>query len=77
MNNMTLISPLCSEAISGSKDKRPNVLTKDAPFAVNTQEIPRIWGPMTQELWIEGQQILQITLYHMLSVKMSKPFFFV
>ena len=38
-----------SEVISESKDKRPNVMTKDAPIALLTLEIPRVWGTVGQE----------------------------
>lgn len=39
--------------ISRTKDKRPNI-TKDAPIAFTAQEIPRVWGAVSQEPWIEG-----------------------
>ena len=33
-----------SEGISGTEDKRPNIMTEDAPIALIAQEIPRVWG---------------------------------
>lgn len=29
---------------SGTEDKRPNIISKDAPVALIAQEIPRVWG---------------------------------
>jgi len=35
---------------SGTKDKRPNIATEDAPIALS-QEIPRVWGAVSQKPW--------------------------
>lgn len=42
-----------NETNSGSEDKRPNPMTKDALIALITQEIPRFGGAMSQEPWIK------------------------
>lgn len=33
--------------IEETENKRPNILTKDAPTALSTQEIPRVLGPVS------------------------------
>lgn len=35
-----------SEGISGTGDKRPNIITENAPIALITQEIPRVLGDL-------------------------------
>lgn len=42
-----------NETNSGSEDKRPNPMTKDALIALITQEIPRFGGAMSQKPWIK------------------------
>ena len=37
-----------SKAVLGTEDKRPNMITKDAPIALITQEIPKVWQPMDE-----------------------------
>lgn len=50
-------SPLYgSEAPSGTEDKRPNIILKDAPIALITQGIP-VWGAVSQELWMKTKYI--------------------
>ena len=50
MNNKTLILHLYgSEVFLGAKDQRPNIITKDAPTALTTHEIPRVLGAVSQE----------------------------
>ena len=52
MSNKTLISPYDSEVISGTEDKRSNIVKKkrkDAPFALVAQEILRVLGAVNQE----------------------------
>lgn len=34
--------------ISATEDQRPNVITKDPPIAVLAQEMPRVWGAVSQ-----------------------------
>ena len=46
-----------SEVISATEDDRPNVLTKDAPIALITQEIPRVLRAASQKLWTETKYI--------------------
>ena len=38
------------KTISGTEDKRPNLMTKDVSIALITQEIPRILGALFQKL---------------------------
>lgn len=42
---------------SGTEDKRPSIITKDIPIALITQDFPRVWGTVSQELWPEDQNI--------------------
>ena len=46
MNNNTPSSPLL---VSGTEDRRSNILTKDVPIALIAQEVPRIWRSVSQE----------------------------
>ena len=43
-----------SEAISGTEDKRPNIMTKDVPFVLIAEEIQSVWGLVNQEQWINN-----------------------
>lgn len=38
-----------SELILGAEDKRLHGITKDASIVLVTQEIPQVWGAMSQE----------------------------
>lgn len=38
------------------EDEKPNI-TKDVPIALIDQEIPRVWGAMSQELWKKTKYI--------------------
>ena len=46
-----------SEVFSEADDERPMVITKDAPIALITWEIPRVLGAVRQELWAEIKYI--------------------
>lgn len=46
--------------ISGTEDKKPNIITAGAPIALISQEISRVWKAMTQKL---GQKT-QINIYY-------------
>lgn len=37
---------------SGTEDKRPNIIIKDATLLI-VQEIPKVWGGVSQELWMK------------------------
>ena len=37
------------KAIAGTEAKRPNIVTKDAPIALITSEIPRVLGAVSQK----------------------------
>ena len=54
-----------SEVISGTEGKRPNIITKDALITLITQEIPRIWGPVSQEEWTKTKCIWEISFGHL------------
>ena len=43
--------------ISKTQDKRPNFVTKDGPNALIFQEILRVLGAMSQELWMKTKNI--------------------
>lgn len=50
MNNKT---PFTFMALfSGTEDKRPNIIIKDATLLI-VQEIPKVWGGISQELWMK------------------------
>ena len=51
-----------SKAISGTEDKRPNIITKDAPIALIAQEIPRVWGAVSQELTHRIKSYLELNV---------------
>ena len=36
-----------SEGVSGTEDKRPNIITKNVPSVLIPQEIPRVWGAVS------------------------------
>lgn len=41
------------KAISGTEDKKPNIMTKDGPVSFIIKEIPRVLETVSQELWIK------------------------
>ena len=55
ISNKTLSNLYGSEVISGTENKRPSVMTKDAPLALIAQKIPRVLGAMSQELWTRAK----------------------
>lgn len=46
-----------SEAILRTEDNRPNVITKDAPIALITQEIPRVLEAVSPEQQIKSKYV--------------------
>lgn len=46
--------------ILGTEEKRPNIMTKDVLFVLTVQEIPRVWGARSQELWTKTKYIRNI-----------------
>lgn len=48
------------EQFSGTKDKRPNIMTKNAPIALITQENPRAWGAVSHELGTKTNYVFLI-----------------
>ena len=54
-----------SEAISKTEDKRPNILAKDAPIALMTQEIATVVEAVNQELWMKTKYIRKVHLSHL------------
>ena len=38
-----------SEVISGTEDKRPNIITKDVPIPLIAQEMSRVWGTVDED----------------------------
>lgn len=51
MNKETIIHLYASEGFQELRTKRPNIITKGAPIALTSQEIPEVWGAVSQELW--------------------------
>ena len=52
MNNKTLItSSWFLSSFSGTEDKRPSVIAKDAPIVFVAEDISKVWGAMSQEPW--------------------------
>ena len=51
---------IVSEVFSGTEDERPNIMTKDAFIAATAQEIPRLWGAVSQEPWTVAKYILEL-----------------
>lgn len=49
-----------SEMISETEDWRSNIITKDAPIAIITWKIPRVWGAVSQEPWRKNKYVLLI-----------------
>ena len=35
----------------GPEDRRSNIVTEDAPIALITKEIPRLWRSVSQKPW--------------------------
>lgn len=40
-----------------TEDKKPNIITKNAPIALITQEIPRVLGAMSQKAQMKTKYI--------------------
>lgn len=73
MYNKTPISLLCSKAISGTKDERPNIITKDVPIRLSPEEVPRVLGTVIQKPRQKTKIYTCYKLqYHMLSVENIK-----
>ena len=65
MNNKTPISPLCSEAISGVEDQRPNITTKYASIALVSPEMQRALGAVSQEPERQTKDIEEVYFGHL------------
>jgi len=46
-----------SKVFSATVDKRSNIIIKDTPIVLATQEIPRLLGAVSQELWVKSKYI--------------------
>ena len=53
------------EAILGTEDKRPKIITKDAPIALITQKIPRVLGALSQKPWMKTKDIWELYFDHL------------
>ena len=60
------------ETFSGTESKRPNI-TKDAPIALISQEIPRVCIFVIQEVWVKTKYIYKMTKYK----EMTTPIFLI
>lgn len=61
MNNQTPFSPagVCS-IFSETEDKKPNIITKDAPLGLTVEEIPKGLGTVSQKLWTERPKVFTV-----------------
>lgn len=50
---------------SATEDKRPNIIIKDTPIVLTTQEIPRVSGAISQELWVKSKYIWDTHVGHL------------
>ena len=41
--------------ISGTEDKKQNIVRKDAPTTFMAQDMPRVWRAVNQEAWIKAK----------------------
>ena len=49
-----------SEMILGTQNRRPNIITKDAPITLITREIPKVWWAVSQALWMKTKYIWKV-----------------
>ena len=52
LNNRTPISPWRLWNV-WFQDKKPYIMIKDAPIALILQEIPKVWGAVSQKQWMK------------------------
>lgn len=53
------------QRILGTEDKRPNIITKDAPIVLITQEITRVWGSCEPKTWKKTKKYIYFkSWYH-------------
>lgn len=41
--------------LAGTENKRPSIITRDAPVGLITQEIPKVLGAVSQKLWAKAK----------------------
>ena len=59
MSNKTTHFTLWSEVVSGTEDRRPNIMTKVSANAITVEEILTVMAGVSQESWMKTKYTIR------------------